>query len=238
MKKWQVLALLGIIIISSCGFGGRRIRGNGNVRTEDRGQNNFKGIVSSGSFDVYVSSGSYSVKIEAEENLLPYIQSYVEGDVLKLRTKNGYWLSPEKDIKIYVSAPALNKIISNGSGNIVTQSKISDASRIEIEVNGSADIKADVDAPEVKAELRGSGDMSLTGDTKSFTGKVVGSGDIRAMDLKAEETTIEIVGSGNADVYSSVKLNVNVAGSGDVRYKGGGEVNSHIAGSGGVKKLD
>ena len=88
------------------------------------------------------------------------------------------------------------------------------------------------------AEVRGSGNMNLIGDTKSFRGEIVGSGDIRAFELKSEETTVKIVGSGDAEVYSSVKLNVNVAGSGDVRYKGGAQVDSHIAGSGGVKKLD
>jgi len=238
MKKWLAFLLLGTIVVTSCRVGGRRVHGNRNVKTEDRNLSGFHGVVSSGSFDVYVSSGSPSVKIEAEENLLPYIETYIDGDVLKVNTRKGYWLRPERSIKVFVSAPAFNKIQSNGSGNIISQSKITDPSKIELEVNGSADIKVDVDAPEVIAEVRGSGNMNLIGDTKSFRGEIVGSGDIRAFELKAEETTVKIVGSGDAEVYSSVKLNVNVAGSGDVRYKGGAQVDSHIAGSGGVKKLD
>ena len=71
-----------------------------------------------------------------------------------------------------------------------------------------------------------------------YNSAIFGSGDVKAMDLLSEETSVKIMGSGNADVYSSVKLNVDVAGSGDVRYKGGGQVNSHIAGSGEVKKVD
>jgi hypothetical protein len=208
------------------------------VHTEDRNLTGFKGVESNGSFDVIVSSGPQSVKIEGEENILPYIETYVDGDVLKVGTKRGYWLKPERGVRVYVTAPSFNKIQSNGSGNITSQSKITDPSKIEMEINGSADINVDADAPEISAELRGSGNLNLKGDTKNFRGEIVGSGDIKALDLKSEETSVKIIGAGNAEVYSSVKLNVEVAGSGDVRYKGGAQVESHIAGSGGVKKLD
>jgi hypothetical protein len=58
------------------------------------------------------------------------------------------------------------------------------------------------------------------------------------MDLQSENTTVKIYGSGNADVFASVKLDVHVAGSGDVRYKGNAQTSSSIAGSGSVKKID
>ena len=96
----------------------------------------------------------------------------------------------------------------------------------------------EVDAPEVSAEINGSGNINLSGQTKKFEGNISGSGDIRAMDLKSEETKVRIMGSGDADVYASVKLDIHVAGSGDVRYKGDAQVNSNIAGSGNVRKVN
>lgn len=238
MKKLLAFLLLGSLLTSSCRFSGKRVHGNRNVKTEQRSLSGFQAVESNGVFDVYVSTGPESVKIEGEENLLPYIETYVDGGVLKIGTQKGYWLRPERGVRVYVSAPSYNRIESNGSGNIISQSKITNNSKLELEVNGSADIKADVDAPQVTVQLRGSGNANLAGETKSFSGEILGSGDIRALDLKSEETNVKIVGSGDAEVYSSVKLDVSVAGSGDVRYKGGAQVNSHIAGSGGVKKLD
>ena len=79
MKKILVFLIAALVFFSSCRFvTGQRVRGNGNVRTESRSPGNFKSVASHGSFDVFVSSGEQSLKIEAEENLLPYIETYVE----------------------------------------------------------------------------------------------------------------------------------------------------------------
>jgi Protein of unknown function (DUF2807). len=239
MKKFYVFLLLVPIVFYSCHFAqGERVKGSGHVVTENRDVTGFTGVESYGSFDVHVGSGNHALKMEGEDNILAHIDTYVEGDILKIKTKKGFWLDPDRDVKIYVTAPSYTRVYSNGSGNIIGESKITGTGKLELGVNGSADINLEVDAPEVTTDINGSGNAKLKGQTKIFKSQVMGSGDVRALDLLAEETSVKIMGSGNADVYSSVKLNVNVAGSGDVRYKGGAQVNSHIAGSGEVKKLD
>lgn len=239
MRKIFLFTVIAAVLLSSCRFvTGKRIRGNGNVRTEDRSPGSFKSVSSYGSFTVYVSSGTPSVKIEAEENLLPYIETYVDGSTLKVDTKDNFWLRPGREIKIFVSSPDFESIHSYGSGDIIGQSKIIDSSSLKLGVSGSANIKMDVDAPDVDAEINGSGNIDLKGETKRFNGEIRGSGNVRAMDLKSEDATVKIYGSGDADIFASVRLDVHVAGSGDVNYKGNAQVSSSIAGSGRVKKVD
>jgi len=239
MKKVFVFLIPAVVFFSSCRFvTGQRVRGNGNVRTESRSPGNFKSVASHGSFDVFVSSGEQSLKIEAEENLLPYIETYVEGYTLHVDTKNDYWLSPGRKVKIFVSLPDYESIRSYGSGDITGESKITNSSKLELGVNGSANIKMDVDAPEINTETNGSGDIFLRGETKSFEGEIHGSGNIKALDLKSNEATIHIYGSGNAELFVDGKLDVHVAGSGDVNYRGNAQISSSIAGSGRVKKVD
>jgi hypothetical protein len=239
MKKLLVFLFATFIIFSSCRFvTGERIRGNGNVRTETRSPGSFKSVSSHGSFDVFVSSGEQAVKIEAEENLLPYIETYVEGYTLHVGTKDNYWLRPGRKVKIFVSSPDYESIRSYGSGDIIGESKITNSSKLELGVNGSANIKMDIDAPEINTETNGSGDIFLKGETKSFEGEIHGSGNIKALDLRSGDATIKIYGSGDADVFVDGKLDVHVAGSGDVNYKGNAQISSSIAGSGRVKKVD
>ncbi|HMG68805.1 MAG TPA: head GIN domain-containing protein [Chitinophagaceae bacterium] len=239
MIKISLFVLAAALMFSSCRYvTGKRIRGNGNVKTEERTKGNFKSVASHGSFNIYVSIGNPSVRIEAEENLLPYIETHVDGSVLYVGTKDNFWLSPGREVKIFVSAPDFESIHSYGSGDIIGQSKITNPSNLELEINGSANIKMNVDAPAIDAETNGSGDIDLEGETKSFDGEIRGSGNIKAMDLKSENAKIKIYGSGDADVFAASRLDVDVAGSGDVRYKGNAQVSSSIAGSGKIRKVE
>lgn len=239
MRKISFLLLLAAIGLQSCDFvGGKRVRGNGNVQTENRMASNFTGVSSFGSFDVYITQGSaYSIKVEAEDNLLPYIETEAEGGVLKIKTRNGYSIRTRKDIKVYISAPAYSMLSNFGSGNIISQGKLNSTSAMDVELTGSGDIRLDVNTPAISADITGSGVITLNGETKDFKGGIMGSGDIKAGDLKAENADVEIMGSGSVEIYASVKVSADIRGSGDVRYRGPANVSSDVSGSGTVKKV-
>ena len=240
MKRFLLLLLPLILVFQSCRFiGGKRVRGNGNLITQDRSVGSFRSVKSSGFFDVVVANNPVQgVRIEAEDNLQEYIETTIEGDQLTISTRDGYSLRPKRDIKIYVSAPTFSSVQVHGSGNIMSGAPLNNPDKISFGVHGSGDIRVDVNAPAVNADIAGSGTVNVNGETKQFRAEIHGSGDIRAMDLKSEETSVEIAGSGNADVFASVQLNVDVRGSGDVRYKGGANVKSDIKGSGSVTRRD
>jgi hypothetical protein len=241
MRNVFLLITVVFVSLTSCRFaGGKRIKGNGNVVTKEINRGDFDKVEQKGSFDIYLSNApTASVKIEAEENLIEYIETYVDNNTLVIRTKKGISLRPGRDIKIFISAPHLTDIQSSGSGDIISQSLLSDTTKMSFGIRGSANIQVEVNAPEIDAEISGSGDMELKGTTRKFSAEVNGSGNIKALDLKSEDTDIEIKGSGDADVFASSSLNVNVRGSGDVRYKGNAQkVTNDIKGSGSVSKTD
>jgi hypothetical protein len=238
MKKTSIILLIVIVLLQACTWDGHRVKGNGNVVTQTRQVGDFTGVELGGSFDVYLSEGAAGVKIEAEENIIPYIELHVENGVLHIDTKDNVWLKTRRDVKIFVTAPHFNKVNNSGSGDIKSLTKITHDERLSIDLSGSGDLTLNVDAPEIDASITGSGGMKLAGDTKKFNGEVTGSGDIEAMDLKSEESKLQITGSGNIDVYSSVKLVADITGSGNIHYKGDAKVNSNISGSGEVKKVD
>lgn len=189
--------------------------------------------------DVFLTQGAaHSVRIEADKNLLPYIETEMDGDELEIGSRRGYNLRPRAGIKIYVTAPAYEEVQVSGSGDIVSQTKLSGTNALRAKVRGSGDIKLDVDVPQTEAEIAGSGTIILTGKTRNVKAGIMGSGDIKGFDLLSEAADVDIAGSGNAQVFASKQLNVDVKGSGDVQYKGNPAVNQRIAGSGGVRKVD
>lgn len=240
MIKYVFVLLFSAVALSSCfGIFGERVRGNGDVTTEERSLNGFDGVESYGSFDVYLTSDSgYSVKVEADENLLQYIETDISGNKLRIRTARGISVRPSSTMKVYVSAPEYSVVSSSGSGNIYGKNEISSADDLDIGISGSGNIDLDVRAGKVSADISGSGSISLDGEANSISSSIAGSGDIKAGNLKTREAKIHIAGSGNANLQATEQLDVEIAGSGDVRYSGDPKVNSHIAGSGSVRKTD
>lgn len=238
MKKLATLLFITTVLVTGCRFAGKRIKGNNEITTENRNSDNFTGVSSYGSFDVYVAIGSpASIKIEAESNILPYIETFVEDNHLKIRSKKGVWLSPHQSVKVFVTAPRIQQLHSLGTGDIIGQTKITDSSKLDLQVQGNGKIKLEVDAPEIEASLTGNGGIQLTGQSRSLDCKLTGNGTLKAYDLMAEETKVHILGNGDAEVYASVKLDVSVTGNGKVRYKGNAQPSTHITGNGSITQV-
>lgn len=239
MRKWAILFVFTSLLITSCGIVGKRIKGNGQVTTENRTPGSFVGVISYGSFNVFVSMGSATtVKIEAESNILPYIETNIGDDNnLVVRSKKGTWLSTNKPVNVYITAPRFGKIHSNGDGDIIGQTAITDSSKLDLKIGGNGHVNLDVDAPEVVAVLTGNGGIQLKGQSKSFNCRLTGNGSVKAFDLMTEDTKVNIIGNGDAEVHASLKLDVSIGGNGNVRYKGAAELATHITGNGNIKQV-
>lgn len=239
--KYLFLFIAGATIFLSCRFiGGKRIRGDGNYITQDRNVGSFEGVESFGSFDVsLVPSTSAAVTVEAEENLQKYIETYVDGNSLHIKTRSGYNLRPRRDIKITVSGPLFTVIETKGSGSIIGRGLLNTNNRdVSLKVAGSGNIEVEMNAARIESEIAGSGNIKVAGTARQFEGDVLGSGNIRAGNLRADQSRVEIAGSGNVEVYAVEKLDVSVMGSGEVKHRGSAQVSTKITGSGSVVKID
>jgi hypothetical protein len=240
MRKLTLLLIAGSFLVVSCNFiGAKKVRGNGVLQAQQRNITDFKGVSVRGDMDVVLVPGSaFSVRVEADENLLPYIETERDGNMLVIAPRKGYNLRPETEMKIYVTAPIINDVEVVGSGNVVSQGIITANNKLTTDVSGSGDVKLEVDAPEVGAEITGSGNINLGGNTRKFTAEITGSGDLMSFNLLSETTDVEISGSGNAKVFASKQLGIEINGSGNVDYKGNpASINQNVAGSGNVNKV-
>jgi hypothetical protein len=240
MRKYIWLLLILPIAVSSCRFMGRRVRGNGVIKSQEHTVSTFKNVEVSGSINVYVSQGEIKpVKIESDENLLQYVEVTQEGDKLIVRERSGYNLQPTDEMKIYVTAPVYNSIEVSGASDIIGQTKINNPEDLELHASGAGDIKMDVDAPSLTAEISGSGSIDLKGQTKNVELGLSGAGHAHCYDLLSENVKVDISGAGSAEVYASMKLEATVSGAGNVSYKGNAaSVNQHISGVGSVEKVN
>ncbi|MES1218200.1 MAG: head GIN domain-containing protein [Bacteroidota bacterium] len=240
MKRLLFLLIFPIVLFTSCrGIFGKRVNGDGNLKTESRSPGQFDEVEVSGSIDLYVKQDSArSVKIEADANLMEYIEVFTEADKLVVRTRNGFNLRPTQDIKVYVSSPVYKKFELSGACDIYSENQIVSSDAIELGMSGSCDGKIDVKTPKVSTDLSGACSIEIKGETKELTAGGSGSTTFKCFGLMAENVSVDISGAGDAEVYASVKLDVDVSGAAGVKYKGNASVSQKVTGAGSVKKVE
>jgi hypothetical protein len=239
MRKFYFLSFIILTSLVSCRFFGKRVHGNGIMKTVEKPVSPFMEVEASGDIKLIVTQGELKpVKLEGDENILKYIEVIQEGDRITIKTKDGVNLDPSGDLNVYVTSPHFKSIEVSGSSDIVGQNKITSSEELNLSASGAGDIKMEVDAPKVTAGISGSGSITLKGQAKDVDIDLTGAGHAYCYDLLAENTKVDISGAGSAQVYASVKLNADVSGAGNIHYKGNASVSQSISGAGSVEKSE
>lgn len=232
--------LLSVILLSACHVSlNKTMDGNANIKKEQWNITGFTAISVAGPFQVTVQQGNtFFVSAEADENLMQYIEIEKRGNKLEISERDGYNLRSTRGLRVNIQLPDIDLLSIAGSGTINSASAIKNTGRLAFNIAGSGKIDAVADAPEVDVEIAGSGTANLSGQTRKMEVSISGSGDCLSENLKSEECSINIAGSGTAKVFASSNLDVSIGGSGDVYY-GGKPANVHqsVAGSGKIKAL-
>ncbi len=195
---------------------------------------------------LYVSEGeTHVVEIEADEEILEFIETVVEDGRLRVRsTQETSWLSwlwggNEREVTadVYVTMPSLDGVSVAGSGDVIVQDTFT-SDRLSVAIAGSGDIDMPLQASTVSASIAGSGSISLRGTAERLSANIAGSGDVQAGDLQVERAEVQIAGSGDCYVHARDQLSASIMGSGDVIYAGSPEIERGILGSGEVRAMD
>jgi hypothetical protein len=241
MRKVFFFTLLTALLFSSCRYiGGKRVRGNGNIVTQERSVSGFNQVEVSGAIDVYVKQDSAQpqVKVETDENLQELVEISERNGVLYISPEDNLNLDPTRAIKVYVSAPFFRAFRVSGASEIRSENKLVSTERMDIDVSGASEINLALKAPGVNAEISGASSATMTGETKDLNLDGSGASHYKCFDLMAENTTVDISGACSADVFASVKLDVQASGASGVKYRGAASVSQDVSGASSVKKVD
>lgn len=214
-----------------------KVVGSGNVVTETRNVSGFHSVDLLGSGQVIVTQGdTEGLVIEAEDNLLPVIETKVVDGTLRIGFKDHEEIHITKPLTFRVAVKTLDSVVLSGSGGI--GAKTLKADRFAVKLRGSGNVNLDhLDVGALSVDVDGSGNVKLGGKATQQTVSVNGSGDYEAGALKTGAATVNVAGSGDCEVAVSETLTVNVSGSGDVSYYGSPTVTKHVSGSGSVEAL-
>lgn len=241
------LGLIGIVLaalsLTGCSYFGPCVNGSGPVVTEQRDIGEFTGVNNTGSFDVYVSKAdSFSVKVVAQESLIPVIETYVSGSTLIVETKNGGCYKSGSPVQVHVTLPETQDLMLNGSGRVYAD--VLSSAEIEVSNSGSGYMEIDsLFSETLILDNSGSGYISVIGSNVYVVDvSQSGSGDILCGTLyDCSEMDIRHSSSGrvSAMLIDGVVIDVVMSGSGRIDLAGDLEVAEYsLTSSGRIDALD
>jgi hypothetical protein len=243
--KLKILIASFVILLAStaCGvsfhLGDNAINGSGNRVTETREVSGFDEVLLAGSGELYLEQGAEeSLTVTADDNIMQYLKTDVEGDTLVLGFKDNVNVSLRTPVVFKLTVRDLTSVTLAGSGKVVAQPL--DTTKLTINLPGSGEMRFEkVETGSLHATIAGSGTIEVeSGSAESEEINMVGSGDFKGKDFKVTDASTIIAGSGNIDVNCNGELNAKILGSGNVRYYGDPtSVKLDTAGSGEIQKM-
>ena len=214
MKKITIVFLtVCVALAAGCRWVG--VRGNGDIKTDDRTISAFTEIDAGGAFEIEWQGGSPALHITTDENLLSYVESDVSGDTLHLRTHDHIW--PTHGIKVVISSPTRSAARIRGAVKLTLKQ---------------------LSGPKFALEASGASHISLDGNIDELLADMTGASKLEASGLQTKAAEISTTGAGDAEIAVSEKLKVAITGAGKVSYSGNPTVEKHITGAGSVHRKD
>ena len=237
-KLFILLFIISATFLSCRFFGGERVSGDGNVTSQQRNVGNFTDVDVSGAMNVHIrQDAANGVRVEADQNLMQYIETNLDGNTLRIHQKEGFNLQPSKEIIVYVSAPVFKELEVSGASKLISDNAISGKDELSIHASGASQITMQVELTKLRTELSGASTLNLKGSATNFSTQASGASNIKCMDLNTDETTIDVSGASEVEITANKQLNIEASGASSVNYKGAANINQKSSGASSVKKV-
>ena len=227
---WRLSLRRGIIaslfLVTGCSFEstelvgpswGGDMRGSGVLTTESRDVGGFTGVTVSGAAHLILEqSGTESLRITAEDNILPLLSSEVVGGQLVLGTVGGTSISPTREIVYHVTCRDLSAVSLSGA--------------VRADLEG-------IDTDLLEVALSGATHLTAAGRVDRLRVSASGTSRIDARDLESRTSRIDVSGTAWATVRVSESLEAHASGASIIEYIGNPAVSFSVSGTAVVRQI-
>jgi len=216
MKNKAFILTLSLLIFFFAGCDWRGVRGNGQIKTEERTVTSFNRIEAGGFYDIQWQPGSPSLRLTTDENLLSNIATSVSGNVLKIETHGQ--IAPTHGVRLVITSESLGG--ADLSGALKLEANQLSGDRFTLETSGASKV-------------------ILAGTVNRLAANLTGASKLNAASLQSQDVEISVTGAGKADIVATNSLKAAITGAGRVSYGGSPKsVEKKITGAGKIAPRD
>jgi len=209
-----------MLVLRGCPGG---LIGSGNLETEAYDFTDFTEVEIGSAFEFEIKqSGSYSINVTADDNVMEYVQVSKDGQTLKigLRTGLGIFLGPvSATLRASVTMPQLSGLTVSGASR-GTVSGFSSTEDLDITVSGASRVTGDITAGNVGFGISGASTIQLEGSANDIDANVSGASHFNLEAFTVHNADINFSGASSGTVNLNGRLDANVSGASRLWYMG------------------
>lgn len=201
--------------------------------TETRRVDDFSGIAIGGIFKVEITQGkTSSLKIEACQDVLEEIDSYVKNGVLYVELDD---YDGDCKATLHITVGKFDYLSVSGVVDLHTTNTIKQR-EMRLLTSGASKLHIDWNIESLHLEASGATSMHIEGKTEDAHIEMSGAAKLIAFEFVAKDMHVEMSGAANAQVQVLDELEAELSGAANVKYKGNPEVHKEVSGMGKVSK--
>ncbi|MCP4459477.1 MAG: PspC domain-containing protein [Cytophagales bacterium] len=195
---------------------------NGYSTTRNFDFYDFNEVKVSSAFRVKVyQNEEYSVKLKGRSRDLEKVYIQQSDQRITIRSEEDR-LRYSKDITVIINMPSLEYF--RASGECKGDIEDFDNERIELELSGESDFRADIDPEKLVVDLSGGAKLNVQGDADDMEAEISGAAYLNSIELDVKNVTIYASGNSNTKVFADGRLTVEASSESRVEYRGTNDV--------------
>lgn len=195
----SLCSLLLLLSLSNC-FA-QKVKGSGNIIKVERDVEAFTGLRTRSIVDVELTQGPFKLEIEAEDNLIKYVETRVVKDNLIIEMDDQVKIKTDKPVKIFLQLPDLKFAEVSDASKLSTKSVIK-TEEIRLEATGASQSNFIFDVKTLRISLSGSSSLRATGYAVTQKIKMEEASKYEASQLKSEDIDIAASSASKAEILA------------------------------------
>jgi len=215
------------------------ISGSGNIISEERKVEGFSGILVSAGINLFISQGSIeSLKIEAEDNIIPLLITEVKNGKLEIHYKHLGLSSLRliKPVNVYATVKELNDLGVSSGATVKSEEINTDSIKINLSSGASGELS--IQTSSIDVNLSSGTNMRISGKTDIQKINLSSGSSYDALDFVSKSAAIDASSGSSAKINVSDGLDVNISSGGLVQYKGTPKISSDISSGATLKNIN
>jgi len=195
----------------------KKVIGNGKIVNIEKKVDYFNKVSLNGTYTVFiVQSDTFSIKIEADENIASLYEPTVVNNTLSVNLKPGYSIQKGTKLNIFIMTKEINQVTFSSTGNIEI-GPFTNMHNFELNNHSTGNIDLQSDCNALLINNRGTGTLKFNANANEIIINNSATGNLNFPKLNSKIISIYHSGTGSINLVGTcTKLDIKHTGTGNI----------------------